>query len=165
MADSDVKESEMLEGSQPSLERLEDILAVIMERMDKMEKTAQETNVRMDKIVKQETSDLKQELSEIKREISENKQETSAAGMQMDLMREEMLTAVGEAKQFTVEHSKRLRQDLTEEFREELIAVRQQCEGRTELVETKVGELWGEVMTDEAAALPGEAVSWHVGTL
>ncbi|MPC93315.1 hypothetical protein E2C01_088439 [Portunus trituberculatus] len=74
--------------------------------------------------------DLKQEMSEIK-------QETSAVGMRTDLMREEMLmlTAVGEAKQFTVEHSKRLRQDLTEEFREELVAVRQQCEGRTEVTE------------------------------
>ncbi|MPC41190.1 hypothetical protein E2C01_034776 [Portunus trituberculatus] len=65
--------------------------------------------------------------------------------MRMDLMREEMLTAVGGVKQFTVEHSKRLRQDLTEEFREELIAVRQQCEGRTEVVETKVEEVREEV--------------------
>ncbi|MPC58510.1 hypothetical protein E2C01_052515 [Portunus trituberculatus] len=66
--------------------------------------------------------------------------------MRMDLMREKMLTAVGEAKQFTVEHSKRLRQDLTEEFREELVAVRQQCEGRTKVIETKVEEVREEVM-------------------
>ncbi|MPC72202.1 hypothetical protein E2C01_066499 [Portunus trituberculatus] len=65
--------------------------------------------------------------------------------MRMDLKREEMLTAVGEAKQFIVEHSKRLRQDLMEEFKEELVAVRQQCEGRTEVVETKVEEVREEV--------------------
>ncbi|MPC76197.1 hypothetical protein E2C01_070604 [Portunus trituberculatus] len=56
-----------------------------------------------------------------------------------------MLIAVGEAKQFTVEHSKRLRQDLTKEFREELVAVRQQCEGRSEVVKTKVEEMREEV--------------------
>ncbi|MPC40346.1 hypothetical protein E2C01_033902 [Portunus trituberculatus] len=44
-----------------------------------------------------------------------------------------------------MEHSKRLCQDLTEEFREELVAVRQQCEGRTEVVETKVEEVREEV--------------------
>ncbi|MPC55330.1 hypothetical protein E2C01_049262 [Portunus trituberculatus] len=65
--------------------------------------------------------------------------------MRMDLMREEMLIAVGEAKQFTVECSKRLRQDLTEEFREKLIAVRPQRGGRTEVVETKAEEVWEEV--------------------
>ncbi|MPC13558.1 hypothetical protein E2C01_006296 [Portunus trituberculatus] len=63
----------------------------------------------------------------------------------MDLMREEMRTAVGEARQFTLEHGKRLHQDLTEEFKEELVAVRQQCEGRTEVVETKVEEVREEV--------------------
>ena len=44
-------------------------------------------------------------------------------------MRELMLAAVGEARQFTVEHGKRLRQDLSEEFKEELVTVRQQWAG------------------------------------
>ncbi|MPC82704.1 hypothetical protein E2C01_077385 [Portunus trituberculatus] len=44
----------------------------------------------------------------------------------MDLMREEMRAAVG------------LRQDLSEEFKEELVSVRQQCEGCTEVIESKV---------------------------
>ncbi|XP_045137482.1 uncharacterized protein LOC123519898 [Portunus trituberculatus] len=111
MADSDVKGREMPEGSEPEWKNW---FAAMMERMDKMS-------------------------SEIKQEASDIKQETSAIVMRMDLMREEMLTAIGEARQFTVEHSKRLRQDLTEEFKEELVAVRQQCEGRTGVAESVVG--------------------------
>ncbi|MPC14741.1 hypothetical protein E2C01_007512 [Portunus trituberculatus] len=51
-------------------------------------------------------------------------QETSAVVGRMDLMREEIPAAVGEARQITLEHSKRLRQDLSEEFKEELVAGR-----------------------------------------
>ncbi|MPC50189.1 hypothetical protein E2C01_044012 [Portunus trituberculatus] len=99
MADLDMKGSKMLEGSEPVLKRLENLFARLV----------------------QESSEIKQEMGEIKREISENKQETSAIVMQMDLMREEMLAAVWEARQFTVEHGKRLHQDLTEEFKEKLV--------------------------------------------
>ena len=42
----------------------------------------------------------------------------------MDLMREGLQAAVGEARQFTVEQDEKLRQDLSEEFREELVVVR-----------------------------------------
>ncbi|MPC73340.1 hypothetical protein E2C01_067664 [Portunus trituberculatus] len=45
-------------------------------------------------------------------------QETSAVMVRMILMR----ATVGEARQFTLEHGKRLRQDLSEEFKEELVA-------------------------------------------
>ncbi|MPC45035.1 hypothetical protein E2C01_038718 [Portunus trituberculatus] len=83
-----------------------------------------EINLRMDKIAE-----------EIKRE-TRNKYGSNANGR---------LTAVGEAKQYTVEHSKRLRHDLTEEFREELVAERQQCEGRTKVVKNKVEEVREEV--------------------
>ena len=40
-----------------------------------------------------------------------------------------------------MEHGKKLRQDLSQEFRKELVAVRQQCEGRTKVVERQVGEV------------------------
>ena len=40
-------------------------------------------------------------------------------------MSEGLQAAVGEARQFTVEHGKKVRQDLSEEFREELVVVRQ----------------------------------------
>ncbi|MPC81660.1 hypothetical protein E2C01_076288 [Portunus trituberculatus] len=113
-------------------------------RGSEMSGDAKETSVRMD--------NMEQKMS------SEMKKETSAVVIRMDLKREEMVTAVGEVKQFTVEHSKRLRQDLMEEFREELVAVRQQCKRHTEVVETKVEEV-------TRLVLPGEAVSWHVGTV
>ena len=44
-----------------------------------------------------------------------------------------------------MEHGKKLLQDLSEEFREELVAVREQCEGRIEVVESKLEEVRGEV--------------------
>ena len=56
-------------------------------------------------------------------------------------MSEGLQAAVGEARQFTVEHGEKLRQDLSEE----LVEVRQQCEGRTEVVESKVEEVREEV--------------------
>ncbi|MPC64475.1 hypothetical protein E2C01_058592 [Portunus trituberculatus] len=126
MADSDVRGSEMTEGSERDGKSLKDLVVGLVQAMSEM---------------KLEMSKIKQETSE----ISEIKQERSAVVMRMYLMREEMLSAVGEAKQFTVEHGKRLRQDLTEEFREELTAVRQQCKGRTEVVETNVEEVREEV--------------------
>ncbi|MPD04357.1 hypothetical protein E2C01_100038 [Portunus trituberculatus] len=39
----------------------------------------------------------------------------------MGLIQEKMRAAVGEAKQFTLEHNKRLWQNLSEEFKEELV--------------------------------------------
>ncbi|MPC43582.1 hypothetical protein E2C01_037232 [Portunus trituberculatus] len=72
-----------------------------------------------------------------------------------------MLTAIREARQFTVEHSKRLRQDLTEEFREELVAVRQQCEGRTEVIEIKVEEVWEEVTRLQRSLGKQSLGAWH----
>ncbi|MPC52229.1 hypothetical protein E2C01_046092 [Portunus trituberculatus] len=129
MADSDVRGSEMPEGSQPGLKRLENLVAGLVQAVDKMAQEISEN--------KEETSKIKQETNE----ISEIKQETSAE-MRMDLMREEMLAAFGGG---TVEHGKRLRQDLTKEFKEELVAVRQQCEGHTEFLESKVEEVREEV--------------------
>ncbi|MPC91064.1 hypothetical protein E2C01_086077 [Portunus trituberculatus] len=58
--------------------------------------------------------------------------------MRMDLMREEMREAVGEARQFTLKHSKTLCQDLMEEFKEKRVAVKQQCEGRTGVAKSEV---------------------------
>ncbi|MPC68315.1 hypothetical protein E2C01_062514 [Portunus trituberculatus] len=66
-------------GSELGWKRLENLVAGLVQAMNKM---AQET-----------------------REI---KQEMSAVVVQMDLMREEMRAAVGEARQFTLEHSRRL---------------------------------------------------------
>ncbi|MPC64513.1 hypothetical protein E2C01_058630 [Portunus trituberculatus] len=127
MADSDVKGSEMPEGSEPEWKNL---FAAMMERINK---TAQETNARMDKM----SNEINLRMNKAEQKMSEIiKQETSAVVMRRDLMREEMLTAVREAKQFTMEH-KRLCQDQTEEFKEELVAVRQQCEGCTEVVKSK----------------------------
>ena len=71
----------------------------------------------------------------------ELKQEIGAVAVRMDLMREGFQAAVGEARQFTVEHGEKLRQDLSQE----LVEVRQQCEGRTEVVESKVEEVREEV--------------------
>ncbi|MPC17080.1 hypothetical protein E2C01_009925 [Portunus trituberculatus] len=79
--------------------------------------------------------------------------------MRMDLMREEMPAAVGKARQFTVEHGKRLRQDLTE-VKEESVAVKQQCEGRIGVVESEVdGRPCPEVVdTGAAKTVVGEEV-------
>ncbi|MPC45834.1 hypothetical protein E2C01_039540 [Portunus trituberculatus] len=104
MADSDVRGSKMTEDSETDEKSLRDLVVGLAQAM----------------------SEMKQDMSEIKRDISENKQETSVVGMRMDLMREKILTAVGKTRQFTVEHSKRLRQDLMEEFKEKLVVVRQQ---------------------------------------
>ncbi|MPC57708.1 hypothetical protein E2C01_051695 [Portunus trituberculatus] len=63
-----------------------------------------------------------------------------------------MRAAVGEARQFTLEHNKRLRQDLSEEFKKERVGVRQQCEGRTEVVESKVDGCPCPLVVDTGAA-------------
>ncbi|MPC38699.1 hypothetical protein E2C01_032210 [Portunus trituberculatus] len=124
MADSDVRGSEMSGDSEPEWKNW---LVVMMDKMasdikqdmsemkqeiSKIDKTAQATNARMDKMANdinlrmdKKAQKTSVQMDETKQEISENKQETSAVGMQMDLMREVMLTAVGEAKQFTVEHA------------------------------------------------------------
>ncbi|MPC57317.1 Retrovirus-related Pol polyprotein [Portunus trituberculatus] len=65
----------------------------------------------------------------------------------MDLMRGDASNSRGGKT-----HSKSLRRDLTKEFKEKLIAVRQQTKGRTEVVKNKVEEV-----LEETAALPGEA--------
>ena len=44
-----------------------------------------------------------------------------------------------------MEHSKKVQQNQSEEFREELVVVRQQCEGCTEVVKSKVEEVKEEV--------------------
>ncbi|MPC57239.1 hypothetical protein E2C01_051217 [Portunus trituberculatus] len=115
MVDSDMRGSERLEDSKPGWKRLKNLFAGMMVRMDKM---ASE--------MKQEISESKQETSAVVVRMDKMAQEMSAVVGRMNLMREEMRAAVGEARQFTLEYSKRLRQDLTEEFKEELVAVRQQ---------------------------------------
>ncbi|MPC61223.1 hypothetical protein E2C01_055289 [Portunus trituberculatus] len=63
---------------------------------------------------------------------------TDFGSEEANVMKQEILVAVGEARLFTLEHGKRLRHDLAEEFKEELVAVRQQCEGRTQVAESEV---------------------------
>ena len=123
MADSDSRGSEKPEGSESGLEKLEALFI-------KMAQDSSAVVERMDKIA-QDSVELKQEIG--------------AVAARMDLMREGLQAAVGEARQFTVEHGEKLRQDLSEELREELVEVRQQCEGRTEVVESKVKEVREEV--------------------
>ncbi|MPC60214.1 hypothetical protein E2C01_054253 [Portunus trituberculatus] len=105
MADSGARGSERPEGSEPDWKRLENLVAGMVVQINKM---AQET-----------------------REI---KQDISAVVVQMGLVQKKMQAAVGEARQFTLEHDKRLQQDLSKEFKEELVAVRQ----HTEVVKSKV---------------------------
>ena len=56
--------------------------------------------------------------------IDELSQETSAVAVRMSWKSVDVLEAVGEARQFAVEQGKKLRQDLSEEFKEELVVVR-----------------------------------------
>ncbi|MPC39384.1 hypothetical protein E2C01_032919 [Portunus trituberculatus] len=123
MADSDVKGSEMLEGSQTGLKRLEDMFAVMIGWMDKM---VLETSVRMDK--------MEQKTSKIMRQARFE-------------MRQEYRAAL-------------VRQDLTEEVKEELVAGKQQCEGRTGVAESVVdSRLCPEVVdTGAAKTVVGEEV-------
>ncbi|MPC28012.1 hypothetical protein E2C01_021205 [Portunus trituberculatus] len=123
MADSGARGSERLEDSEPDWKRVENLVAGMIVQMNK----------------------IKQEAREIKQDIS-------AAVVQLGLMRENMRAAVGEARQFTFEYDKRLLQDLTEEFKEELVAVRQQCEGCNEFVESKVDGRPCPVMVDTGGA-------------
>ncbi|MPC62951.1 hypothetical protein E2C01_057042 [Portunus trituberculatus] len=79
----------------------------------------------------------------------------SEVALKMDLMREEIQLAVEEARQFTVEHYKELQHDLSEE----LVAVKQECEGRTEVVKTKVEEV--KEMTRLRHSLEKQSVNWR----
>ena len=87
MADSDSRGSEKPEGSESGLEGLEALL---------------------DKMAQKMAQERKQELSELK-------QEMGAVAARKDLMREGLQAAVGEARQFTVEHDEKLWQDLSRE--------------------------------------------------
>ncbi|MPC52039.1 hypothetical protein E2C01_045899 [Portunus trituberculatus] len=123
MADSGVRGSERPEDSEPGLKRLENLVAELVQAMSEMK---QETR----KIVKQEISEMKQET---RNKLNKTGNEYGGSANGPDTR------AVREARQFTLEHGKRLWQDLTEEFKEELVAVRQQCEGHTgRRVESKV---------------------------
>ncbi|MPC56798.1 hypothetical protein E2C01_050765 [Portunus trituberculatus] len=127
MADSDVRDSEMPESSEPDWKRLENLFAgMLAQAMNEMKQA-------ISKIVKQETSEMKQDMSTVK--------------VQLGLMQENMGEAVGEARQFTLEH-KRLWQDLSEEFKEDLVA----CKGRTRVVESQVDGRPCPVVVDTGAA-------------
>ena len=128
MADSDSRGSEKPEGSESRLEGLDALFDRITQKI------AQDRKQDLSEFAQK----VEQGFSEIRQEL---KQEIGAVAVRMDLMREGFQAAVGEARQFTVEHGEKLRQDLSQE----LVEVRQQCEGRTEVVESKVEEVREEV--------------------
>ncbi|MPC27112.1 hypothetical protein E2C01_020272 [Portunus trituberculatus] len=113
MADSDARGSESPEDSEPGLKRLENLVAGLVQAVNKMA----------------------QARSEMKLEIRESKQETRAVIVLMDKMISEMKQ---ERKRRQATSAAMMRQDLTEEFKEELVAVRQQCEERTEVIESQM---------------------------
>ncbi|MPC41191.1 hypothetical protein E2C01_034777 [Portunus trituberculatus] len=73
MADSDVRGSEMTEGSEPDVKSLRDLVIRLVQAMSEMK---QETNGRMDKMA-----------SELKQEMSKMAQETN---VRMDEIRQEI---------------------------------------------------------------------------
>ncbi|MPC95558.1 hypothetical protein E2C01_090775 [Portunus trituberculatus] len=89
-------------------------------------------------------------INKMTQETSEVKHEMRAMRLRLGLMREEMRAAVGETRQFTLRRNKRLRQDLSKEVKEELVAVRQK--GCTGVIESMVDGRPCPVVVDTGAA-------------